>query len=50
MIIAFNPEFWLDILGALDCDQVTIEVSDPEKPAVIRTEELLYLVLPMKAA
>jgi DNA polymerase-3 subunit beta len=58
MTIAFNPEFWLDALKVLDVGEITIELSTPEKPAVVRLsngtqaglEQFLYLVLPMKLA
>lgn len=50
MSVAFNPEFWLDALKVLELDDVTIELTSPEKPAVIRLPELLYIVLPMKLA
>ena len=50
MTIAFNPEFWLDALKVLESDDVTIEVTSPEKPAVIRLPQFLYIVLPMKLA
>lgn len=36
MTIAFNPEFWLDVLKILDEEAATIEVVSPDKPAVIR--------------
>lgn len=50
MTIAFNPEFWLDALKVLEADDVTIEVTSPEKPAAIRLPQFLYIVLPMKLA
>ena len=50
MTIAFNPEFWLDALKVLETDEATIELSSPEKPAVIRLPNFVYLVLPMKLA
>jgi DNA polymerase-3 subunit beta len=50
MTIAFNPEFWLDVLKVLDTDEVAIEVSGPDRPAVIRQPGLTYIVLPMKVA
>ena len=50
MTIAFNPEFWLDALKVLEVEDVTIELVSPEKPAVIRLPQLLYVVLPMKLA
>lgn len=48
MTIAFNPDFWIDVLKVLTEDQVEIEVSGKDKPAVIRHPELTYIVLPMK--
>ena len=48
MSLAFNPEFWLDVLKVLHVEDVTIELSAPDKPAVVRLPQLLYIVLPMK--
>ena len=50
MTVAFNPEFWLDVLKVLETDEVTIELASPDKPAMLRLPNLLYLVLPMKLA
>ena len=50
LTIAFNPEFWLDVLKALDEEELTVEVAGPDRPAVIRQAEFVYLVLPMKVA
>jgi DNA polymerase-3 subunit beta len=48
--IAFNPEFWLDVLKALADEDVTVELAGPDRPAVIRQDAFTYLVLPMKVA
>ena len=48
--VAFNPEFWLDVLKVLDAEDVTVEIAGPDRPAVIRQPALTYLVLPMKIA
>ena len=48
--VAFNPEFWLDVLKTLDDEQITVEVAGPDRPAVIRQPDFVYLVLPMKVA
>jgi len=48
--VAFNPEFWLDALKVLPQDEVHIELTGPDRPAVIRLPEFTYLVLPMKVA
>jgi DNA polymerase-3 subunit beta len=47
---AFNPEFWLDALKAIESSEVTIEMAGPDKPAVIRQPGFTYLVLPMKVS
>ncbi len=48
--VAFNPEFWLDVLKTLDDEEITVEVAGPDRPAVIRQADFVYLVLPMKVA
>ncbi len=48
MTIAFNPEFWLDVLKTLDTGDVRVEVGGPDRPAVIRQPGFTYVVLPMK--
>lgn len=50
LTIAFNPEFWLDVLKVLDAEEIAIEVSGPDKAAVIRQPEFTYLVLPMRVS
>ena len=47
---AFNPEFWLDVLKVLEPEELHIELSGPDRPAVIRQPHFTYLVLPMKLA
>ncbi len=46
--VAFNPEFWLDVLKVLDVSEVTIEIAAADRPAALRRPELTYIVLPMK--
>lgn len=46
--IAFNPTFWLEGLKALDTEDVVVELSGAERPAVIRQPHFTYVVLPMK--
>jgi len=50
LTIAFNPEFWLDVLKTMDASEVAVEVTGPDRPAVIRQPAFTYLVLPMKTA
>ena len=48
MRAAFNPVFLMDVLKVLDEEEVTIELTSPEKPAVIRLPKFFYLVMPTK--
>lgn len=48
MTVAFNPEFWLDALRATDEEEILIELTAPDKPAVLRRPHALSLILPMK--
>mgnify|MGYP001597588050 FL=1 len=50
LTVAFNPEFWLDVLKTLDDEEITVEVAGSDRPAVIRRSDFVYLVLPMKVA
>lgn len=46
--VAFNPEFWLDVLKVIDTPEITIEIAAAERPAVVRQSDFVYVVLPMK--
>lgn len=49
IIIGFNPNYLMDVLKVVPKDEIEIEVSGPDKPAVIRIEDwYTYLVLPMQ--
>jgi len=49
--IGFNPGYLIDVLKVAPKDELEIEVSGPDKPAVIRIEDwYVYLVLPMQLA
>ena len=50
MTIAFNPEFWIDVLKVLEPEEIRVELAGPDRPAVIRQPGFTYLVLPMKVA
>jgi len=53
MTIAFNAKFMVEMLGATDSDEVTIDLSTPTKAGIIRptehedAEDLLMLVMPL---
>jgi len=48
MVIGFNPHYIIDVLKNLDQDTVDIEITDSERPGVIRTNGYVYIVLPMR--
>ena len=47
MTVAFNPEFWLDVLKILEAEDIRIELAESDRRAVIRQPDFLYLVMPM---
>ena len=50
IITGFNPNYLIDVLRNMSGAFVELELTGPEKPAVIRTEEYVYLVQPMRLA
>jgi DNA polymerase-3 subunit beta len=58
MTIAFNPQFLLDGLGAIDADTAILSFTSPQKPAVItgrnadeavdKQADYRYLLMPVR--
>ncbi|MFA4993141.1 MAG: DNA polymerase III subunit beta [Candidatus Omnitrophota bacterium] len=48
MIIGFNPVYLMDILKNLNDEVINLELTDGEKPGVIRISGYVYIVLPMR--
>lgn len=48
MIVGFNPQFLIDFLKNIDQENIDMELTGSDKPAVTRLGDYLYLVLPMK--
>jgi len=46
--IGFNPAYLIDVLKNLEDEEVSFEFFGQDKPAVLRKENYIYLVLPMK--
>lgn len=46
--IGFNPNYLIDVLKNLKEEKVGFEVTDTEKPGVIRIGGYVYIVLPMR--
>jgi DNA polymerase-3 subunit beta len=48
LAIGFNPAYLIDVLRSLSGAFVELELSEAEKPGVIRTEDYVYLIQPMR--
>ncbi len=48
LMIGFNPVFLIDVLKNLPVERVEFELTDSEKPGVLRSEGYIYIVLPMR--
>ncbi|TRZ93555.1 DNA polymerase III subunit beta [bacterium] len=48
LVIGFNPNYLSDVLKNLANEKIELELTDSDKPAVIRVEGYLYIVLPMR--
>jgi DNA polymerase-3 subunit beta len=51
--IAFNARYLTDVLGALDADEVKLELSGPLAPGVIRgvgKDEYVHVIMPVRTA
>lgn len=48
LIIGFNPNYLSDVLKILEDEMVEIEITDSDKPGVIRSNGYIYIVLPMR--
>jgi DNA polymerase III subunit beta len=47
--IAFNPQFLLDALKVIDVDEVSFEMTEASKPAVVKAgADFLYVLMPME--
>lgn len=48
LVIGFNPLYLVDVLKNLSLEKIELELTDSEKPGVIRTDGYIYIVLPMR--
>ncbi len=48
MLIGFNPTYFLDMLRPWPEENFTLELYDADKPGVVRSEEYVYVVQPMR--
>lgn len=49
LTIGFNPSYIIDVLKNLDNETITLAMTDPDKPGLIKSEnDYLYVVMPMQ--
>lgn len=48
LAIGFNPNYLIDVLKNLKAEKIEFELTDTEKPGVIRIDGYVYIVLPMR--
>jgi DNA polymerase-3 subunit beta len=49
LTIGFNPNYLTDVLKNLDVEQVSISLTEPEKPGLLRGKDgYLYVIMPMQ--
>ncbi|OGX26665.1 MAG: DNA polymerase III subunit beta [Omnitrophica WOR_2 bacterium RIFCSPHIGHO2_02_FULL_45_21] len=48
LAVGFNPAYLIDVLKMLPGEMISFELTDSEKPGVIREPGYLYIVLPMR--
>jgi DNA polymerase III subunit beta len=49
LAIGFNPHYLIDALKNLDIEKISISMTDPDKPGLLRGKDgYLYVVMPMQ--
>ena len=48
IIIGFNPNYLIDVLRNIEEEEINFELYGADKPAVLRKNNYIYLVLPIK--
>ncbi|MBP7216153.1 MAG: DNA polymerase III subunit beta [Candidatus Omnitrophica bacterium] len=48
IVIGFNPHYLIDVLKSIAHESIALEVTDSEKPGVMRIDGYVYIVLPMR--
>ena len=47
--IGFNPHYLIDVLKNLDIDKISLSLTDPDKPGLLKGKDgYLYVVMPMQ--
>ena len=49
LAIGFNPHYLIDVLKNMDVDKVSLSLTDPDKPGLIKGKDnYLYVIMPMQ--
>jgi DNA polymerase-3 subunit beta len=49
MAIGFNPQYLIDVLKNLDIENISLSLTDPDKPGLVKGKDgYLYVVMPMQ--
>jgi len=48
MVVGFNPNFLIDVLKNLEEETIGLELTGSDKPGVVRVDNYIYVVLPMR--
>lgn len=48
LVVGFNPNYLVDVLKNIKTEDVSLELTDGEKPGVLRQDGYVYVVLPMR--
>lgn len=48
LVVGFNPVYLIDVLKNISVENVELELTGSEKPGVIRCDNYVYIVLPMR--
>jgi DNA polymerase-3 subunit beta len=47
--IGFNPQYLIDVLKNLDIEKISVSLTDPDKPGLVKGKDgYLYVVMPMQ--
>lgn len=50
LVIGFNPGYLIDVLKNLADEKIVLELTEADKPGVLRTGGYIYIILPMRLA
>lgn len=48
LMVGFNPNYLIDVLKNIEDETIELEVTESEKPGVVRLADYTYIVLPMR--